>query len=266
MERYLGRNIKDVIAEFPGVETVLAGYGVGCASCEVGTCLLRDIIKVHGLSAQQEAELMRGIAAVIFPGEAVAIPPIARKAAPRLKAAGFSPPVKALVDEHVLIRRLLAMVPWIVERLGEDPEAGFAASRTAVEFIRGYADRFHHAKEEDILFGYFAPDLDILISMRKEHDIARGHVRELAAAIEARDAHRAAERIAAYGSLLAEHIRKEDEVLYPFLDSRLTMSQVGEMFSRFAAVERQFGEAPRLLGLRIAEMEEKARAAAAPTG
>jgi len=259
MERHLQRNIKDVIAEFPGVEAILAEYDIGCASCAVGTCLLSDIIEVHGLSDEQERAVMEKIAKVIFPGREVFIPLLPRKStAPRAKSAGFSPPVKALVDEHVLIKRLLALVPWIRERLVDHADVGIAAARTAVEFIRTYADKFHHAKEEDILFGYFDSGMEILASMRREHDTARGHVREMAAGIEARDAAQISLHLAAYRDLLVEHIRKEDEVLYPFLDSRLTMHQVGEMFSRFAAVGQAFGNTPQELEVKIVEMEMRA--------
>lgn len=175
MERHLERNIKEVIAEFPAVEAILSEYDIGCAACAVGTCLLRDIIEVHGLSEDQERAVMERIAKAIFPGREVSIPLLARKSpAPRAKSAGFSPPVKALVDEHVVIKRLLALVPWIRDRLTDHADEGIEAARTAVEFIRTYADRFHHAKEEDILFGYFDSGMEILASMRREHDTARG--------------------------------------------------------------------------------------------
>ena len=78
MESHLDRNIRDVIAEFPGVEKVLSEHGIGCADCAVGTCLLRDIIDVHGLSVEQERDVMREIAAFIFPGREVAVPALAR--------------------------------------------------------------------------------------------------------------------------------------------------------------------------------------------
>ena len=259
MERQLERNIKDVIAEFPAVEAILSEYDIGCAGCAVGTCLLRDIIEVHGLSEDQERAVMERIAKVIFPEQEVPVLLPARKSgAPRSKSAGFSPPVRALVDEHVLIKRLLDLVPWIAERLVDNADEGIAAARTAVEFIRTYADRFHHAKEEDILFGYFDSGMEIIASMRREHDTARGHVREMAAGIQARDAARISLHLAAYRDLLVEHIRKEDEVLYPFLDSRLAMNQVGEMFSRFAAAGEVFGNTPQELEKKIVELEKTA--------
>ena len=259
MERQLERNIKDVIADFPAVEAILSEYDIGCAACAVGTCLLRDIIEVHGLSEDQERAVMERIAKAIFPGQEVSIPLLARKSgAPRAKSAGFSPPLRALVDEHVLIKRLLALVPWIRERLADNASGGIAAARTAVEFIRTYADRFHHAKEEDILFGYFDSGMEIIASMRRDHDTARRHVREMAAGIEARDANRISLHLAAYRDLLVEHIRKEDEVLYPFLDSRLAMNQVGEIFSRFAEAGKAFGKMPQELEQNIVELEKSA--------
>jgi hemerythrin-like domain-containing protein len=235
LEPLLLRNVRDVMAEYPVSATVLSSHGIGCASCSVGTCMVRDIIDVHGLSEQQEHSLMAALAAAIFPGQDVALPRLQRRAAP--KGSAFSPPVRRLVQEHTLIKRLLALVPAITALMERDPMQGFDAARGALDFIRTYADRYHHAKEEDILFGYFDPGLGILQAMRAEHESARSHVREAAAGVEGRDAPLTASHLAAYASLLEEHIRKEDDILYPFLDRQLTDRQVGEMFARFSEVD-----------------------------
>jgi hemerythrin-like domain-containing protein len=42
--------------------------------------------------------------------------------------------------------------------------------------------------------------------------------------------------------VLAEHIKKEDEILYPWMDRNLSMRQVGELFARFRAVDARFAE------------------------
>jgi hemerythrin-like domain-containing protein len=110
----------------------------------------------------------------------------------------------------------------------------------ALHFIRNYADRFHHAKEEDILFKYFDEGSDILTIMCKEHEIGRGHVRAAAAALEQGKATAIIEHLAAYGALLMEHIRKEDEILYPWMNSLLSDSQVGQLFTKFGVVDKQF--------------------------
>jgi hemerythrin-like domain-containing protein len=100
--------------------------------------------------------------------------------------------------------------------------------------------------------------------MRQEHDVARSHVREAAECLQKGQFPAAAARLTAYRALLVEHIRKEDEILYPYLDSRLSLSQVGDMFSRFAEVERDFGDAPRLLEEMIVEMEGRRSRAQQP--
>ena len=61
-------------------------------------------------------------------------------------------------------------------------------------------------------------------------------------AIEENDKEEVAARLLAYRELLTAHIRKEDEVLYPWMDEKLSMSQVGQLFSRFAATDMQFRE------------------------
>ena len=40
----------------------------------------------------------------------------------------------------------------------------------AVDFIRSYADRFHHAKEEELLFACFDEELDILKAMHESYN------------------------------------------------------------------------------------------------
>jgi hemerythrin-like domain-containing protein len=269
MERHLDRPVQEVMAEFPGVQAVLSDFGIGCATCAMGTCLLREIIEVHGLSVDQEREAMRKIAAVIFPGAVVEVPPLARTVPLPLRAdarapTGFSPPMRTLVDEHVIIKRLLALVPWIQSELAAGAEVrrerARAVARAGVQFIRFYADRFHHAKEEEILFSYFDPELQIIASMNREHEIARKHVRQIEQSLASCDDAAAAAHLGAYRDLLQDHIRKEDEVLYPFLDSRLTMKQVGEMFSRFVAVSSSFDGEPARLVMMLETLEGQVRA------
>jgi hemerythrin-like domain-containing protein len=68
-------------------------------------------------------------------------------------------PIGPLMIEHRLIERLLLLVQREFQRIRDnvavDPEFAFVDLEfidTAVDFIRTYADRCHHGKEEDILF------------------------------------------------------------------------------------------------------------------
>jgi len=113
-----------------------------------------------------------------------------------------------------------------------------------LEFVRNFADRFHHAKEEDLLFPQFEDAGEIIAAMRAEHETGRSHVRAAAAALAAGDGAAVASHLSAYGALLTEHIRKEDEILYPWMNRSLSDAQVGRLYAAFREVEARFGERP----------------------
>ena len=136
---------------------------------------------------------------------------------------------QTLVREHRLILSMLA----VLERNALATSAGtFSDYRfylDAVDFIRNYADRFHHAKEEDVLFealvGNGMPrEKSPVAAMLMEHEQGRSHVKamELAALLALSGEPGQDEIIAAnalaYVELLREHIAKEDEILYPLAE------------------------------------------------
>ena len=68
-------------------------------------------------------------------------------------------PIGPLMIEHRLIERLITLMAREFKRIKDntevDPEFAFVDPvfiDTAVDFIRTYADRCHHGKEEDLLF------------------------------------------------------------------------------------------------------------------
>lgn len=68
-------------------------------------------------------------------------------------------PIGPLMIEHRLIERMITLMQRELERIRDnvavDPEFAFVDPvfiDAAVDFIRTYADRCHHGKEEDILF------------------------------------------------------------------------------------------------------------------
>jgi hemerythrin-like domain-containing protein len=243
MDRYLQMGVKDVIEAFPGVGKALERHGVGCVPCTVGTCKLEDVVQIHALPPEEEERLMAEIREAIYPGRgpaAPAAPAAAEPSAPR--EISYSPPVQRLVDEHALIKRLLSLIPDLIQEVRASGEIHADTADLlgrALEFIRGYADRFHHMKEEDILFDYTDREADIIRVIGEDHDRARGHVRAAASAIDGGDNLALIANLAAYRELLSEHIKKEDEVLYPYIDRALTTAQVGQIFQRFEETESE---------------------------
>lgn len=49
--------IQDVIATHPEIGEILNSYEIGCVTCKVGICLLKDVVAIHGLSKEDEAAI-----------------------------------------------------------------------------------------------------------------------------------------------------------------------------------------------------------------
>jgi hemerythrin-like domain-containing protein len=257
MDEYLNKGVKDIIEEFPEVENVLNDYDIGCGPCNVGICLLKDIVAIHRLSNEQEQQLMARIAKALRPDQDIEIPKIEKRTDPKPEGFKYSPPMKKLVDEHILIKRWIALIPEVIKNLDVESEKGRRLILDGIDMIRSYADKFHHAKEEDILFKYFDENSDILKVMHEDHTHARSLVKEILDALEKRDQKTIAENLMAYRELLTEHIRKEDEILYPWMDNQLSTHQVGELFSKFDEADQQIGVSPVKYKELIEQLEKK---------
>lgn len=134
-----------------------------------------------------------------------------------------------LVTEHRLIKRMLTLLERFAPLTVTGEFTNWQFYLDGVDFIRQYADRFHHAKEEDVLFealvaGGMPRQNSPVAAMLMEHDQGRAYIRALeTAAARAlageRDQEEAiAENARAYAALLRDHIAKEDEILYPLAE------------------------------------------------
>jgi hemerythrin-like domain-containing protein len=101
------------------------------------------------------------------------------------------------------------------------------------------ADKFHHAKEEDVLFKYFDEGIEIIKVMHEDHTAVRALRKAIRDAVETKDKIVIARDLEAYRELLIEHIRKEDEILFPWLDGQMSNDQTNEMFSKFIEIDKE---------------------------
>ncbi len=237
--QYLDMGVKEVIQQFPIVGEILIRYGIGCVPCTIGSCKLAEVVRIHTLPPREETEMMALIRQAIGASEGAPALRLPSEKRPAVMPFRYSPPVRKLVEEHVLIKRLLVIVPEIIREMRQTGEINASLLEGALDFIRGYADRYHHLKEEDILFDYADRQAEIIQVILQDHTRARGFVREAAKALETGDLPALCENLAAYQELLTEHINKEDTILYPHIDRGLSTSQVGELFRRFQEAEAQ---------------------------
>ena len=221
MQRQLNKTIKQIMAEIPVTADILNDFDIACSDCNVADCLLKDIVDIHDLPEGREVELMYLLEKAIYPDRDVVKPEIKgngrKKESKKLK---YSPPMKKLVDEHVLITKWIALIPEVLPTLDINSEDGKQLVKDSVDFIRSYADKFHHAKEEEILFKYFDESLDIIRVILTDHNTARGYTKAILEALDNGDRETIIEKFTAYAELLSEHIRKENEILLPWMSGR----------------------------------------------
>jgi hemerythrin-like domain-containing protein len=139
-------------------------------------------------------------------------------------------PIAPLMIEHRLIERMVHLMRQDLERIRAnilvDPEFAFVDPvfiDVAVDFIRTYADRCHHGKEEEILFAELAgktlpAELQTLLDeLVEEHKLAREYTKELVKAKEnyLRQEPEAVNQILSYldkiTAMYPKHIIKEDQ-------------------------------------------------------
>jgi len=159
-------------------------------------------------------------------------------------------PTEILEHEH----RIITLVLDGAEREAQAVAAGGAVDTDRIskilDFVRNFADRCHHGKEENVLFAKlgergFPKEYGPIGVMLHEHDLGREYIRTAAAALPAAgtgdaDARRQlAAALAGYVELLRAHIHKENTVLFPMAEEALTPADKEELIAAFERVERE---------------------------
>ena len=157
---------------------------------------------------------------------------------------------KALVDEHRLILRMIALLEKNAPRTAEGTFLDWQFYLDGIDFIRQYADRFHHAKEEDVLFDALVEngmprENSPVAAMLMEHNKGRAYVsameaavREAMAGLSGREA-LIAENALQYAELLRDHIAKEDDILYPLAERVIPETIREEIVNGYNRAEKQ---------------------------
>jgi hemerythrin-like domain-containing protein len=159
-------------------------------------------------------------------------------------------PTEILKHEHQVILKVLNRVDQLAQ-----PGTALDPVELAeiVDFIRTFADRCHHGKEENQLFALMAErgfsfEFGPLAVMMADHETGRSHVRAVAGELEKAQAGLALDEgvvrrnLGAYSELLRGHIYKEDNILYAMADAHLSPEDQQALAEAFEKVEAEMGE------------------------
>lgn len=157
--------------------------------------------------------------------------------------------IDILRAEHAMILVVLDELDKTAERIvkgNQRPTREFMEG--VLDFCRTFADRFHHYKEEYVMFGMLAQKYDGAIDAeverhRTQHEQLRDLVGAISGALDqllkgsdsaARDTHG---NIVDYVTQLRSHIRSENEVFFPMVEQAITDSEDEKLLAEFKKYE-----------------------------
>ncbi len=155
-----------------------------------------------------------------------------------------------LRQEHEAILKMLEAAEEVVHQLKRRAAVSPRTLSGLLEFLRLFADRCHHAKEEEFLLPLLEqkglPSAGGPLGvMLLEHDQGRGFIRQMGAASEAysRGEEGAGERwlraASGYIQLLRTHIMKENNILFPIADRLLSPAEQQTLSDAFERIENE---------------------------
>lgn len=160
-------------------------------------------------------------------------------------------PIVPLKIEHGTIDQMIKLIRDQGLRIIASEEINPIFIDTAVDFLRTYADRTHHGKEEDILFrdlqekNLSAQDRQTMEELIQEHIDAREMVSELVEATERYlEGDSAAVdtvllKIGGLVELYPKHISKEDDIFFPAAMTYFTPAEQDAMLEEMWEFDRE---------------------------
>ncbi len=158
-------------------------------------------------------------------------------------------PTQELIAEHEAVIVALDLLEKVEMALVSKDEHAPEHLAQLLDFFKGFVDRCHHGKEEDVLF----PELEKrgvpreggpIGVMLAEHDAGRAQVHAMSDGL-ARLRRGEADAVAAiqnssstYRDLLRAHIQKENNILFPMADQLVPDEVAAGMLEKFEAIER----------------------------
>jgi len=112
-----------------------------------------------------------------------------------------------LSDEHQHILEVINALLKECDSLQSNNKINQDFLRKTIDFVKGYADEFHHAKEEEILFVELCKDeiqmhCNPIEQMLREHDLGRDFIKKLEEGIEENNKDKIIENAKGYAQLL----------------------------------------------------------------
>jgi hemerythrin-like domain-containing protein len=154
-----------------------------------------------------------------------------------------------LRNEHIYIKKVLAGIRKQCIEIVNGNKVDLEVFEKVIDFVRSYADKYHHQKEEKHLFNIMADQLakDIgpgpIEGMLTEHDFGRSYIYELEQALKRYKDGDMDARVdiigfaMGYEHLLTKHIDKEDNAIFNLAERKLDSEVLHKLDKDFEEIE-----------------------------
>lgn len=160
--------------------------------------------------------------------------------------------IELLISEHENIKRMAVVMRAASRYVLDGGELVVEDFDCMVDFVRNYADKHHHRKEENILFDYMKKDLGavaeklITHGMMVEHDLGRLYMMDLDYALRSyeKEPNQDAKldiitNTTGYTYLINRHIDKENTVVFSFGEKNLSEESLNIVNEKTRAMETE---------------------------
>ncbi|MCY6960040.1 hemerythrin domain-containing protein [Clostridium brassicae] len=158
--------------------------------------------------------------------------------------------IELMVYEHKNIKKMLNVLRKYCLKILKDEKVDYNDFYKIIDFVRNYADKHHHGKEEKLLFNKMIDELGNLgeklvkHGMLVEHDLGRlyiGNLEEAVKKVQQGNDEAKLDLIGnaiAYTDLLNRHIQKEDDVVYKFAERSLKKDILNKLDEECVSFEK----------------------------
>lgn len=142
-----------------------------------------------------------------------------------------------LRNEHEAILHVLLILDNMLKS-DKDKETLLRDFSNVVDFLKTFADKCHHGKEEAHLFQALLSkgvrnEGGPVGAMLAEHDLGRGFIAQMTSSLENKDLHGFRQAAMQYSDLLRSHIDRENNVLFVMADRVISGQEQELMFGKF---------------------------------
>ncbi|WP_350342453.1 hemerythrin domain-containing protein [Proteinivorax tanatarense] len=177
--------------------------------------------------------------------------------------------IELMIEEHKVIKKVLSAIRAASITLLDSNKVDYDFFTNAIDFVRNFADKHHHGKEEEMLFYLMHKHLseedvkEPLSGMYAEHDLGRLFISNLEYALENHQNGNNGARVdiianaIAYTDLLKRHIDKEDNAIFKFALRSLDDHTIEELNSTVEKYEKEKSDTVKRYHQMAADLEKK---------